>query len=353
MAKLPPKKEEGNTQEWLNTYADMVTLLLTFFVMLFACSNLDETKIQYFVQAFQMRGKFINSIVDKPNDNKTESDGGNADDPNQGGGEGEMPQSYDELYQFLADYIDSNDLGELVSVQNSEAYFILSFNSQVLFDGDSSWLKPEGRKIIDDISPMLRAMDKYIRTLTVTGHTSLGSSNISDWTLSSDRASSVVNYLDVHVGTNESGRKEILPSSKFRVEGNGNTTPAYSNDTAEDRAKNRRVELRMLKEDLDMSDPKVIQDIINHDFGIGATPFNPHAKPNKDLDNLPEGSIDKIIGFIDNKYGGNGTQIGTMGPGAVDGSQFIAQTESGGSGGSGGDDGNTTGSSGSGGDKSE
>jgi len=330
MAKLPPKKEEGNTQEWLNTYADMVTLLLTFFVMLFACSNLDETKIQYFVQAFQMRGKFINSIVDKPNDNQTDIDGGNVDELNQGGGEGEMPQSYDELYQYLSDYIESNDLADMVSVQNGAAYFILTFNSQVFFDGDSSWLKPEGREILDDVSPMLRAMDKYIRTLTVTGHTSVGSSNISDWTLSVNRAASVLNYLDVEVGTNEdTGRKQVLPSNKYRAEGNGNATPAYPNDTAENRQKNRRVEIRMLKEDLDITDPKVIEDIINHDYNVGTTPFDPNANHNTDYENLPEGSIDKIIGFIDNKYGGNGTQVGIMGPGAVDGSQFVAKTESG------------------------
>ena len=63
MAKLPPKQESGDSQEWLNTYADMVTLLLTFFVLLFACSNLDETKLQYVYQAFQMRGKYVNTIV--------------------------------------------------------------------------------------------------------------------------------------------------------------------------------------------------------------------------------------------------------------------------------------------------
>lgn len=333
MAKLPPKKEEGNTQEWLNTYADMVTLLLTFFVMLFACSNLDETKIQYFVQAFQMRGKVINTVVDKPNDNDADSDGGNADQPNPGGGEGEMPQSYEELYQYFSEYIEKNDLADNVSVQDSEAYFILTFNSQVFFDGDSYVLKPEGRKIISNICPAIRAMNDHIRTLTVSGHTAVGASALSDWSLSTQRASSVVNYMDPSIGGEAySVGYEVLPQSKYIAEGYGNTRPIASNDTPEGRQQNRRVEMRMLKEDIDETDPKVIQDLLNHDYHLGVTPFDPNAKPNPDYENLPEGSADKIIGFIKDKFGGgSGTTLtGTMGPGAVDGSQFITSTESGG-----------------------
>ncbi len=347
MAKLPPKKPEGNSQEWLNTYADMVTLLLTFFVMLFACSNLDETKIQYFVQAFQMRGKVINTVVDKPNDNDTDSDGGNEDDLNPGGGDGEMPQSYAELYQYFAEYIENNNLSDNISVQDSAAYFTIRFNSQVFFDGDSYVLKPEGRKIINDICPALHAMNDHIRTLTVTGHTSAGTSAVSDWSLSSQRAASVLNYMDINIGGEAySVGYEVLPQSKYRAEGYGNTSPLYSNDDPESLQKNRRVEMRLLKEDLDETDPKVLMDMLNHDYHLGATPFDVNAKPNPDYENLPEGSVDKIIGFINDKYNGGGsTQNGVMGPGAVDGDRFIASTESGG--------GTDSGAEENGGDKSE
>lgn len=332
MAKLPPKKSEGNSQEWLNTYADMVTLLLTFFVLLFASSNLDETKLQYIFQAFQTRGKYINTFVDKPNDIPADDDGGNAADPNQGGGEGELPQSYDELYQYFAEYIDENNLSDSVSIEDSAAYFTIRFNSQLLFDGDSYVLKPEGRKMIDDICPGLRAMNDHIRTLTVTGHTAAGSSMISDWSLSAQRAASVLNYMDVNIGGElYSVDKEVLPSDKYRAEGYGNTSPRFPNDTPEHMQQNRRVEFRLLKEDLDETDPKVLMDILNHEYHLGATPFDPNAITNDDYNKLPDGSVDKIISFINDKYnGGSVPQSGLMGPGAVDGSQFIASTESGG-----------------------
>ena len=342
MAKLPPKKEEGNSQEWLNTYADMVTLLLTFFVLLFASSNLDETKLQYIFQAFQTRGKYINTVVTTPPSEMSDDDGGMTDEPNVGGGEGEMPQSYDELYQFLAEYIDSNNLSDLVSIENGAAYFTLRFNSTVFFDGDSYWLKPDGRKVLDDISPMLRAMDKHIRTLTVTGHTSTGTSSVSDWSLSAERAASVLNYWDTSIENSlYPGRKQVLPSEKYRAEGFGNTMPLYPNDTLEHRQQNRRVEMRLLKEDLDTTDPKVLQDILNHDYKLITTPIDINEKPDNNYENLPEGSADKIVGYITDKFGGNTAHGSTMGPGAVDGSQFIASTESGGD--AGGDAGNNGG----------
>lgn len=325
MAKLPPKKEEGNSQEWLNTYADMVTLLLTFFVLLFASSNLDETKMQYIFQAFQMRGKYVNQFVSQEDPN-AQGEGGNTDQSSSLGDDGELPQSYDELYQYLAEYIDDNNLSDMISIENNAAYFTLRFDSQVFFDGDSYWLKQEGKKLLDDISPAIRAIQSSIRMVTVTGHTSVGSSMISDWTLSSQRAYSVTNYLD------DPGKIPMVESHKYRTKGCGNTEPYYSNDTPEGRRKNRRVEMVMLKEDLDLTDPDVIRDMLEHDYGLGTSIFDPNNTQNKDYENLPEGSIDKIIGFINDKYNGSGaTHVGVIGPGAVDGSMFIASSDESGS----------------------
>lgn len=328
MAKLPPKKSEDSGGDWLNTYADMVTLLLTFFVLLFACSNLDETKLQYVYQAFQMRGKFINPVVAEPADPSVESNGGITNDPTGVGGEGNMPQSYPELYQYLAEYIDSNSLSANVSVENSAAYLTLRFDSSVFFDGDSHILKEEGRQMLAGFAPIIHAMDPHIKTLTVTGHTSLGSSSVSDWNLSALRACSVTNFLES--GVYENLKTPVIDKSKFRVRGVGNTEPRFSNDTAEGRQKNRRVELVMLKDDLDLTDPEVIQDILKHDFNMDTEKFDENNPDNgKDHPTLPDGSAEKIVDFIENKFKGDGmTNVGTMGPGAVDGSMFIASENS-------------------------
>ena len=67
MAKIEKKAKEDHSNDWLSTYGDMVTLLLTFFVLLYASSSQDEQKFQYIYQAFTSHGKYLNEYVDSPN----------------------------------------------------------------------------------------------------------------------------------------------------------------------------------------------------------------------------------------------------------------------------------------------
>lgn len=325
MAKMPPKKGNDNVGDWLNTYADMVTLLLTFFVLLFASSNLDETKLQYILQAFQSRGKYENTIV-APQDPLAENKGGITDNPNQNGGEGSKPQSFEELYQYLADYIEENDLGNSVSVEQGAAHITIRFNDSVFFDGNSYILKPEGRAILDGIYPGIKAIQKSIRTATVSGHTSytglIRESVMNDWWLSSERALSVVNYLNDE-------KRVTLDENKYRIRGAGYSEPIAPNDTLEGQQKNRRVEIMMLKNELDLTDDEVIRDILEHDFGIGSNPFDVDDPKPTDIHTLPDGSADKIIAIIENKFKDDEvTNVGIIGPGIMNIEDFAAPTES-------------------------
>lgn len=326
MAKMPPKKGNDNVGDWLNTYADMVTLLLTFFVLLFASSNLDETKLQYILQAFQSRGKYTNTVV-APQDPAAENKGGITDNPNENGGEGSKPQSFEELYQYLADYIEQQELGDAVSVEQGAAHITIRFNDSVFFDGNSYMLKPEGRAILDGISPGIKAVQQSIRTATISGHTSytglIRNSTINDWWLSSERALSVANYLndEDHVTFDE---------NKYRIRGAGYAEPIEPNDTLEGQQKNRRVEIMMLKNELDLRDDKVIKDILEHDFGIGSNPFDIDNPGNGDTPTLPNDAANKIIAIIDNKFKDNDvTNVGIVGPGIMDIDDFAPPTESG------------------------
>jgi len=321
MAKMPPKKSEDSTGDWLNTYADMVTLLLTFFVLLFACSNLDETKLQYIYQAFQSRGKYVNNVV-ADLDPAASSTGGVTDNkPDSTGGEGEMPQSFDELYVYLADYIDDNNLADSVAVEQGAAHLTIRFDDSVFFDGGSYILKPEGRELLDGIIPALKSTQKFIRTLTVAGHTADdGTDKTGDFLLSANRANSV--YL--HFKNNDT-----VDFSKYRMKASGPNEPVVPNDSIENMAKNRRVEVMILRDELDLSDPDVIQDILKFDYNLPTAEFDPDGQGNKDPSTLPEGSADRIISAIKDRYKDNvGSGGNSLSPGIIDSSEFVVSAES-------------------------
>lgn len=319
MAKMPPKKGDSNVGDWLNTYADMVTLLLTFFVLLFACSNLDETKLQYIYQAFQSRGKYINDVVSDL-DPAAESTGGVTDDnPQQSGGEGEMPQSFDQLYVYLKEFIDENNLADQVAVEKGAAHLTIRFNDSVFFDGGSYILKPEGRTVLDGIIPGIKSVQSFIRTLTVSGHTADdGTDKTGDFLLSANRANSVYLHLK---------NRETVDFSKYRMKASGPNEPVVANDSIENMAKNRRVELTLLRDELDVNDPDVIKDILKYDFNLPTEEFDPGAQKPVDPTTLPEGSADKIISAIKDRYDSQSTGGTSMWPGFIDSSQFVAAKE--------------------------
>lgn len=322
MAKLPPKKAEENTGEWLNTYADMVTLLLTFFVMLFACSNMDETKLQYIMQAFQVRGRYVNTIVAKPNPSDTSNNSnGNSNISNNQGGEGELPESFDELHQYLSEFIEENELGENVSIEVGKTSITIRFNNKILFDGDSYILKQEGRELIAKIIPGINALDRSIQTLIVSGHTAyLANPTLDPFQLSAMRAVSVESFLNVN---------NTVDPSKYLIYGNGPNRPIGDNSTADGKSQNRRVELiiqRKVSED-ELNDPEVMRDMLLHQYNIPNDRFNPMEHEETDPGILPEGAAEKIIANINDRFSDSGVIGGVYGPGAIDDQEFIIEED--------------------------
>lgn len=321
MAKLPPKKAEENTGEWLNTYADMVTLLLTFFVLLFACSNMDETKVQYIFQAFQVRGRYVNTLVSQPNKNPSDANGGNTETPDGKGGEGEMPQSFDTLYAYLSEYIENKELGESVALEQGASHITIRFDDSVFFDGDSYRLKDEGRQVLNGFIPALRAVNKSIQNVMVTGHTAyVPNPTMSVMMLSSMRAVTVADFLAFN---------NTVDDSKYVCHGYGPNKPIADNDTADGKRKNRRVELIIQRnqDELDLSDPEVIKDMLLHQYNIQNEKYNPLDPPKGDPNTFPEGSADRIVAEIDKYYADSGVLTEVYGLGEIDGKDFIIVPE--------------------------
>ena len=305
MAKKKVKIIHTGVDEWMSTYGDMVTLLMCFFVLLYAASTPDETKFQYIFQSFNSQGQYINPFVMEDidaGDSKSDNDG-NSDVP-ANNGEGTqhstekdslgLPNNFDELFAWASKAVAESEFSEAVSVTQSSAGRInIRFDNAIMFDGDSAVLKESGKKALRTVMPGIKAISEYIKSVRVQGHTAaVAFSAVNDWDLSAARASSVTKYMDFNV---------VVDSNKFVVEGRAQHDPIADNSTEEGRAQNRRVELVITRNEIAAQDTEVIQDMLMYDYGIEYT----HSDIIDRTDvygGTSDDTVQQIINGLDGKY---------------------------------------------------
>lgn len=241
MAKKQKKPEGG--ANWMDTYGDMVTLLLCFFVLLFSISTVDATKWEIIVRSFNPNAvKELTQIVTETEQNE--------EAPNDVEGTMEKPteeqlDDFDELYYTLSKYIQENDLGGDVEISRGDGFTFITFRNNIFFDGDSYVLKDNGKQALDELSKAVYQVRDSIAEIQVLGHTSQALPDapnevVSDRFLSSNRATVVLVYLQ---------QKNLVDPSKLVSSGYGQFRPISPFDTRESRARNRRVEILITKDD--------------------------------------------------------------------------------------------------------
>ena len=230
------KKSGGGGANWMDTYGDMVTLLLCFFVMLYSMSRMDESKWIALVQSFNP-----GYAVDEPS--QIVVPGEIANEPVTGLPsaltQDQVEAALEELYVSMSEYAASAGLQNMVSLSKGSGYVFISFDDTIFFDGDSYVLKDGGKAILDQIAVPLAEASESINEIRVLGHTAQASPDRPNYVdvdrfLSSDRATVVTIYLQ---------EKNIIDPARLVSAGYGQWRPIASNDTAETRAQNRRVEL--------------------------------------------------------------------------------------------------------------
>jgi chemotaxis protein MotB len=237
VASIKKKSGGGGGANWMDTYGDMVTLLLCFFVLLYSISTVDQNKWILLVQSFN-KDALVN-VDEQPL-------GPEGEDSDQGGDDmpttlpEEIDQVMDELYDFLALFAASSDSVNISTTGDGRIF--ISFQDAVFFDGDKSVLRPEGKAALDEIIPALEEAGPYLDEVKIMGHTAQARPDQAntvrgDRTLSTQRAAEVLIYIQEH------SNGELLDPARLTSEGYGQWRPVATNDTAEGRAKNRRVEM--------------------------------------------------------------------------------------------------------------
>ena len=238
---MKKKKSGGGGANWMDTYGDMVTLLLCFFVLLYSMSTISEENWKALVMSF-------NPLAQDAITATKGGDGPNADDDNEGGNfptpepqevQQQVEAEIEDLYQMLQQYAQQNNMSESLSVTKGDGKVFVNFNQTAFFNGNSSELRDDALPILEAVGGMLNGVRGSIDEVQILGHTAQevpGKPNdvTVDRTLSSQRATNVLIYIQKNT--------ELDPGRLISM-GLGQWRPADTNDTAEGRANNRRVEM--------------------------------------------------------------------------------------------------------------
>ncbi|MBM7581388.1 chemotaxis protein MotB [Caldicoprobacter guelmensis] len=253
MKRRRKREKSGGIAEWFVTYSDMVTLLLTFFVMLYSFSVIDAQKWEALVES--LRGSIGilqggTSIGDTPRMRKegpssvnlNELIGNKAKQDKQGEKSTGQVDPFLKLYEQMSQYIVQNEIPAQLELSPTQTEILIRFKDYVLFDVGKAELKPEAKEILDRIAKILLNYIDQIDRVRVEGHTDTQPINTifypTNWELSADRAIKVVRYFQ---------EKHGFPGNKLSGEGYGEYYPIASNATEEGRAKNRRVDVQIVK----------------------------------------------------------------------------------------------------------
>lgn len=249
MAKKQKHPEHENLERWLISYADFITLLFATFVVLYALSQVDIKAFQAFENS--VRQAFSAPSVMQGSDGVMQDSSDSVLDSSQSDSMitplmmEYMSQKYEEesMQEIEKEINEEIKEGEIdgVEVFRTDKGLVIRFNDDYLFKSGSAVLTPKARVKLDKVGAIV-ARKFILHNMRVEGHTDNQPINSiifpSNWELSSARASSIIRYFI--------SRFSFMPSL-FTAVGFADTRPITSNKSANDKAKNRRVEILILK----------------------------------------------------------------------------------------------------------
>ncbi|KJR96204.1 MAG: chemotaxis protein MotB [Peptococcaceae bacterium BRH_c4a] len=236
------REKKGGHERWLITYADMITLLLIFFIVMYTLSRIDVKKFQALSTSLTKAMGSGSLMLDSPGPSVVPGLAGT-----------ETPMQALEITQLenvkkeMEKYIKEAGLQAKVTVTMEERGVVLSFQDEVLFKLGQAELTPRAREIIRKVGPILVTVPNYLR---VEGHTDNLPINThqypSNWELSSARSNNVLQELVKNF--------DIYPQRLSAV-AYGEYRPLVKNDSDAHRQLNRRVNIVVLRSKFGLAEP--------------------------------------------------------------------------------------------------
>jgi chemotaxis protein MotB len=238
MARRRKREEHGNHERWLVSYADFITLLFAFFVVMFAVSQVDDKKV----------GRFTEAVQEATNVGIFETPGGKpvtimkSEKPIEGSPQREAPAPVvpmgtirERLSRSLSAALDA---GRLTLVDGRDG-LIVRLRDAAFFESASASIREE---VMPDLEAVGRTLKDLNNDVRIEGHTDSvpirSSSYRSNWELSAGRAAAVLAFF---------AENTAIEEGRMSVAGYGSQRPLATNDTQEGRSQNRRVDIVVLE----------------------------------------------------------------------------------------------------------
>jgi chemotaxis protein MotB len=215
----------GSNMRWLLTYADMITLLLAFFVIMYAISKVDLKK--YETVAVSLRGAFRTSGASPV---ATKGEGSERALP--------RPDHSQELVERLRANLGEDLSAGRVQIEPGPDGILLRFQDAIFFERGRAELRPEARRMLDRVAGVMAGLPHHVEAEGHTDTLPMRSTQFpSNWELSVARATAVVRYLVEAHG---------LSPLRLAARGLGEHKPLYPNHPDQGEPRNRRVEVRII-----------------------------------------------------------------------------------------------------------
>lgn len=283
MAKKKEKPPEEGSPAWMATFSDLMNLLLCFFVLLFASSTMDAEKIQKIVASFNnasfniletgavslVDGAIVSGGVTQlpaiesvleyigvstevnGNHEDLETTGSEGNDESRQDGQQELSQQElkeqmeeqgleqsEKMYDEISEMIETYSIDDKVTLDYNSQYVSMDLNGALLFDAGSAEIKSDAKIFMQKIAAIMENYRECI--IEIEGHTDNIPIRTSQFSsnryLSTARATKVYEYVTEQVK---------LIDENLKIAGYGESRPVASNATAEGRARNRRVTIKI------------------------------------------------------------------------------------------------------------
>jgi chemotaxis protein MotB len=225
-------EEHENAERWLLTYADLITLLLAFFIMMYVFSKKDAYKYDEVASHLKTIFSGGTGLAGKGSVTATSP----IDMPSRGASSGEIKR------QLEGEFMDKNrdESGrESISVLSDERGIVIRVLDKAFFDEGKAELKEGAKSALDKIVPIIKGVENHIRIEGHTDNVPINTSEFkSNWELSVRRATEVVRYFI---------EKRDLPPERISATGYAEYRPISQNNSPKNRALNRRIEIIVAK----------------------------------------------------------------------------------------------------------